>query len=219
LRHVLLSVLNVAKRAKDTLESFFKYRVRVRVGVSPHRAVAAGAPLLVLPIMVALTLFQVWQPDHFRSVAATSGLSAQPGQNTGRKAVIPPLPGSHEHVTDLVVLSTVEGLSRYEVPALRRQAYYGDDSAALVIGMLYETGRYVPQSCAKAADWVTKSAIWGNAAAQYNLGLRYRDGDGVPANEDEAAKWLRRASNQRYSKAGLALETLASRGGRSTFAP
>jgi len=64
-----------------------------------------------------------------------------------------------------------------------------------------------------------KSAKWGNAAAQYNLGLRYRDGDGVPANEDEAQKWLRRAADQKYANARLALETLTSRDARPTYAP
>lgn len=87
------------------------------------------------------------------------------------------------------------------------------------MGMVYETGRYVPQSCKKAADWVATSANAGNAAAQYNLGLRYRDGDGLPANEEEAEKWLRQAADQRYSNARLALERLTSRDARSTHTP
>lgn len=210
LHHVLFSLLKAAERVKNRLESFAGYRVKVRVTLSPRRAVAAGAPLLVLPIMVALTLFQVWQPEGFRSVAAMSGMNHPSEKNAFRKAVIPPLPGSHRRITDLAALLQVEGLSKHEISALQRQAHYGDDSAALVMGMLYETGRYVPQSCATAADWVTRSANWGNAAAQYNLGLRYRDGDGLPVNEEEAKKWLRRAADHKYAKAGLTLEALTS---------
>jgi len=220
LRLALFSLLNVAERAKNKLDFFARYRLKVRVPLSPRRAVAAaGAPLLVLPIMVALTLIQVWQPQHFHRVAATSGMNLPSDESALRKAVIPPLQGSHKHVTDVTALLVVEGLSPYEIPGLRRQAFYGDDSAALTMGMIYETGRYVPQSCTKAADWVTRSANWGNPAAQYNLGLRYRDGDGVPANEDEAKKWLRKAADQRYAKAGLALEALTSPDARSTHTP
>jgi uncharacterized protein len=100
---------------------------------------------------------------------------------------------------------------------LQRQARYGDDSAALVVGMLYETGRYLPQSCTKAADWVAKAAHWGNPAAQYNLGLRYLDGDGLPHDEDKAEKWLRKAADQRYAKAVTALEKLSPRDANSTY--
>jgi TPR repeat protein len=60
--------------------------------------------------------------------------------------------------------------------------------------MLYELGRGVPQSCKKAAQWVTNAAQYGNAAAEYNLALRYRDGDGVPANPGEADHWFRKAA-------------------------
>ena len=225
LRHALPSLLNVAESAKNRLESFARYRVKVWVTfdskptLSPRRAVAApGAPLLVLLIMVAFTLLQVWHGEHFHTVAAMSRMNHQSEENAVRKAEqfrpTPAVQVSHRQVTDSGVLSVVEALSRYEIRGLRRQADYGDDSAAFIMGMVYETGRYLPQSCTKAADWVTRSANAGSAAAQYNLGLRYRDGDGLPANEDEAEKWLGKAANQRYSNARLALETLTSRDAR-----
>jgi hypothetical protein len=105
---------------------------------------------------------------------------------------------THKRVTDPVMSEALDALSRYEIAGLRRQALYGDDSAALLLGLAYETGHLVPQSCAKAADWVARSASQGNAAAQYNLGLRYRDGDGVPIDEHYAATWLTKAVAQRY---------------------
>ena len=111
-------------------------------------------------------------------------------------------------VTDPVMSSALRTLSRYEMAGLRRRAEYGDDAAALLLGMAYETGHLVPQNCAKAGEWVSKSASEGNAAAQYNLGLRYRDGDGVPVNQDVGAGWLRKAASQKYAQAQLALESV-----------
>jgi TPR repeat protein len=124
---------------------------------------------------------------------------------------IPPPQSSHKEVTDPAALSAVHGLSRYEIKGLRRQAKYGDPSAAFTLGMAYEVGRHVPQNCAEAARWVVTAAEAGNPAAEYNLGLRYRDGDGVPANRAESEKWLRRAASRRYPKANLALKMLAAR--------
>jgi TPR repeat protein len=85
---------------------------------------------------------------------------------------------------------------------------YGDDSAALLLGMAYETGHLVPQNCVKAGEWITQAANEGNAAAQYNLGLRYRHGDGEPVNQEVGARWLRKAAAQKYSQAQLALESV-----------
>jgi hypothetical protein len=113
-------------------------------------------------------------------------------------------------VTDKATLSVVQALSQYEIGGLRRQARYGDAAAAFALGMAYEIGQHVPQSCEQAARWVTTAAEAGDAAAQYNLGLRYLDGDGVPANRAQSKKWLRRASH-RNQQAKLALRVLASR--------
>ena len=111
-------------------------------------------------------------------------------------------------VTDSALLSALRTLSRYEIAGLRHRAVYGDDSAALLLGMAYETGYLVPQNCVKAGEWVATSANEGNAPAQYNLGLRYREGDGVPVNQEVGASWLRRAAAQKYSPAQLALESV-----------
>ena len=105
-----------------------------------------------------------------------------------------PLQMSHMRVTDRATEAAVRTLSRFELAGLRRQAEYGDDSAAFQMGMAYEIGRGVPQRCVAAAQWVAKAAREGNTAAQYNLGLRYRDGDGLPRDEHEAVKWLQKAA-------------------------
>jgi TPR repeat protein len=122
-------------------------------------------------------------------------------------AVEPPsLEASHLRVTDAAASSLVGGLSPYEIQTVRQQAQYGDAAAALTLGMAYEIGRHVPQSCAQAAHWVAVAAEEGDSAAQYNLGLRYLSGDGIPSNLDEAKKWLRKAAGHGYQKASLTLQ-------------
>ena len=118
----------------------------------------------------------------------------------------PALEPSHLRVTDAAASSLVAGLSRYEMRTVRQQAEYGDAVAALTLGMAYEIGRHVPQSCAQAAHWVAVAAEEGNSAAQYNLALRYLSGDGIPTNLDEARKWLRKAAGRGYQKARLTLQ-------------
>jgi len=117
---------------------------------------------------------------------------------------------SHLQITDRETAAMIADLSKYEVRNLRRLANYGDDHAALELGMLYELGRGFPQSCSKAATWVTKAAQNGNPAAEYNLGLRYRDGDGVGADIQQAEKWLRKAAAHKNSNAQRVLAELPS---------
>jgi hypothetical protein len=113
---------------------------------------------------------------------------------------------SHQRVTDAAASSLVSELSSYEMKTVRQQAEYGDAVAALTLGMAYEIGRYVPQSCADAAHWVAVAAKEGNSAAQYNLALRYVSGDGTPTNLHKARKWLEKAAGRGYQKAQLTLQ-------------
>ncbi|MFZ0992868.1 MAG: tetratricopeptide repeat protein [Candidatus Sulfotelmatobacter sp.] len=113
---------------------------------------------------------------------------------------------SHLRITDATASSRVGGLSLYEMQTLSRQAQYGDDIAALTLGMAYEIGRNVPQSCTQAAHWIAVAAEEGNSAAQYNLALRYFSGDGTPTNLEQARTWLNEAAGHGYQKARLTLE-------------
>lgn len=115
---------------------------------------------------------------------------------------------SHRRITDAATSSVVEDLGRYEMQILLRQAQYGDDAAALTLGMAYEIGRHVPQSCTQAAHWVAVAAAEGNPVAQYNLALRYVYGDGTPTNLNEAKKWLQEAASHGYQKAKFTLQLL-----------
>ena len=210
---------------------------RVSFPLRALRAIAITTPVWVLALIAALLLLEAWRHQPFQSAQAISTPSPAtaeasvntnvPSQTASTKALsedtakpeivepkqptpTPSLATSHEQITDPAISSVVHQLSRYEINGLRRQAKYGDDSAAFTLGMAYEIGRYVHQNCAEAARWVRMAAEAGNAAAQYNLGLRYQTGDGVAADRTEAENWLRKAAH-RNREAKLALRMLASR--------
>ncbi|HST11297.1 MAG TPA: hypothetical protein VLL05_13050 [Terriglobales bacterium] len=121
---------------------------------------------------------------------------------------------SHMQVTDINARNVLRSLSRYELVGLRHRALYGDDSAAFLMGMAYETGHGVRQDCKAAAQWVSNAAAEGSAVAQYNLGLRYRDGDGVPINTEAATTWLQKAARHQIPGARMALVAVSSQQGQ-----
>jgi len=141
----------------------------------PHPALSVSAAAEFLKNAVEDVRGQVKAAESARSVAGES---------------------SHLRVTDADVSSVVDDLSRYEMKTVRRQAQFGDEGAAMTLGMAYETGRQVPQNCTEAARWVSVAAEAGNAAAQYNLALRYENGDGVPQDSSLARKWMMEAARR-----------------------
>lgn len=84
---------------------------------------------------------------------------------------------------------------------LRPLAQKGDAKAQSNLGLMYATGRGVPQNAVEAEKWIRKAAEQGLAEAQYNLGLINVKGQGVRQNNAEALKWFRKSSDQGYAKA------------------
>lgn len=88
----------------------------------------------------------------------------------------------------------VAALSRQDFNAASRifipLAEAGDPVAQAYLGMMFRTGRGVPQNYTAAAFWYGRSAEQGYGPAQYALGLLYDRGQGVPQNIVEASKWL-----------------------------
>jgi hypothetical protein len=184
------------------------------------RAVRRGIPaVFVLLIMLAFLLSQV----GFHKALETASASTKTAVTTPA-AVILPAPKlelapkkpaadlsnapTHRKVTDREIRDDLANMTRYEIATARRAAQFGDDVSAFQLGMAYETGYDVPQSCSKAAEWVHRAAEAGSAAAAYNLGLRYRDGDGVAPDPQQAVNWLRKAADHRYPNAGNILVSL-----------
>jgi len=178
------------------------------------------APILLLFVMFAFSLSQVWkqkaaqasQRAELQSLPSAAADSLQVHETRFAESLMlhedeirnqeltNQRSSTHLHITDSSTASAVEALSPYEVAGLRRQAEYGDQSAALALGMAYETGHSVRQSCTKAAEWIAFAAANDNPAAEYNLGLRYFQGDGLPQDPTEGAKWLAKAMAAGYPK-------------------
>ncbi|WLA61261.1 tetratricopeptide repeat protein [Bradyrhizobium diazoefficiens] len=76
--------------------------------------------------------------------------------------------------------------SRIFIPLAER----GNAAAQTYLGLLFETGRGLPQNYTEAAMWYRRAAEQGDSRAQYSLGLLYDRGQGVPQDIVEASKWL-----------------------------
>jgi hypothetical protein len=192
----------------------------VTIRLSP-RTRAAAAPATVLLIVVAFlaSYFLSYRSNltpvkaAFQAIGTaiegtrTNVVEARSKPTPVPVAVEPPQPEtSHLRVTDFDSESTVEDLSRFEMQTVRRQAQFGDEDAALTLGLAYEVGSQVPQNCTEAAHWIFLAAEQGNAAAEYNLALRYLYGDGTPASASEARKWFHKAASQGNHDAATALK-------------
>jgi TPR repeat protein len=91
-------------------------------------------------------------------------------------------------------------------------AEQGSEAAQYNLGVLYDSGRGVPQDYAQAAKWYRKAADQGAAYAQTVLGFTYDVGHGVPQNYAEAAKWYRKAADQGVAFAQYNLGVMSKKG-------
>ncbi len=207
LRHAQDSILHAIKITDTRLQILLQSRSSLRA------TLRAASVMAILAIVIALLILKTALHTHTAASGSrtTESREAPVAEQFGTSAATQV---SHMLITDRATKTAVRTLSRYEMAGLRRRAEYGDDSAAFQIGMAYEIGRGLPQSCTTAAQWVARAAGEGNTAAQYNLGLRYRDGDGVPVNEDESVKWLQKAAAQKNSDAQVALVVLTAQQAR-----
>ena len=72
----------------------------------------------------------------------------------------------------------------------------GDARSQAQLGIMYDTGKGVPQDFSRAAAWFRKSAEQGFGQAQDSLGLMYAIGQGVPQDYAQAHMWLNLAAAQ-----------------------
>lgn len=221
LRQRLEPLRRLPAAALDATDRLLQHGRRMRI---PWTVVAQAAPAVVILAVMSFFVGLLTggrQPVSVGPLNSVAQASAQPiAQNTSAVAdktpVIPasskspvaPVATSHLQTTDRETAATIADLSKYEVQSLRRSASSGDDQAALALGTLYELGHFLPQSCSKAAVWITTSAQSGNVAAEYNLGLRYKNGDGVPINLEQSEFWLRKAAAHHSQDAARALADL-----------
>ena len=79
------------------------------------------------------------------------------------------------------------------VHSLQEQAKYGNISAALRLGLLYQEGRGVKQNFNTAAHYFQKAAANENPQAMNTLGLYYRFGIGIKKDEKKAEELFKNA--------------------------
>ena len=91
------------------------------------------------------------------------------------------------------------------IAELRALAEQGDASAQSNLGLMYATGKGVPQDDAEAVRWYRLAAEQGHAEAQATLGAMYAIGRGVPQDDVEAVRWVRLAAEQGHAEAQGAL--------------
>ena len=84
------------------------------------------------------------------------------------------------------------------VDACRTAAEQEHPDAQYTLGIMYDTGRGVPQDYAEAVAWFRRAAEQEHAKAQNYLGVRYAKGRGVPQDYAEAVRWFRRAAEQEH---------------------
>ena len=94
----------------------------------------------------------------------------------------------------------------------RRLAEQGFAAAQFNLGLMYSSGKGVPQDHAEAAKWYRRASDQGNAGAQNMLGFLYGRGLGVRKNNAAAARLYRRAAEQGHARAQFNLGTMYRRG-------
>ncbi len=174
------------------------------------RSIPASVFICSIVVCFALIAFVTFRIQrHLKRPPTASAVSAKADEHAtvagNPTANLPVLQSSHLRVTDSEISADLAELSRFEMRSIRRQAEFGDDEAALILGMAEEVGQGVPQNCAHAAHSIEIAAKNGNAAAQYNLALRYFYGDGVLADHNESLHWLQAAARHGYGDAQAAL--------------
>ena len=94
-------------------------------------------------------------------------------------------------------------------------AEQGDAIAQYNLGVMYDTGRGVPQNYGQAVEWYRLAAEQGYAMAQTSLGAMYANGEGVVEDYVTAHMWgnIARANGNDIADELLdALEQLMSKG-------
>jgi TPR repeat protein len=100
---------------------------------------------------------------------------------------------------------------------LGRLAEGGEADAQYQLGVLYETGRGVPQNDAKALEYYRQAAEQGHAKAQYSLAEFYLNGRGTTADHQLAWEWYQRSARQGYVQASNKINRLNQDGGFTRY--
>jgi TPR repeat protein len=87
----------------------------------------------------------------------------------------------------------------------------GDIDAVALLGWFYDTGRYVQQDRARAAQ-LYQRAVEDNPSVQWRLGVMYDLGQGVPENPQQAVRLFRQAASENDANANASLGVMYANG-------
>lgn len=88
---------------------------------------------------------------------------------------------------------------------IKKAAEAGDAGGQLYLGLLYSTGRGLPESAEQALLWFRRSAEQGEPIAQVEVAERLRHGRGAPADLAAARRWYQLAAASSNVEAQLRL--------------
>ena len=88
----------------------------------------------------------------------------------------------------------------------------GDATAALYLGVAYDTGRGVAQDYRQALAWYQRAGEAGSVTGMFNAGVIYDAGLGAAPDPAKAASWYQRAAAQGYGRAEYNLGLMSEAG-------
>lgn len=94
----------------------------------------------------------------------------------------------------------------------QQQAEKGDESAALLLGILYDRGIGIAQDSAKAITWYQRAGH--NSVSQFILGTYTAEGHGVTADKEKGIEDLKDSSQAKFSYADFNLAVLKQQSGQ-----
>ena len=94
----------------------------------------------------------------------------------------------------------------------QRLAEEGDGEAALQLGLIYDTGKDVPQDFEKAIHWYRQAADAGSAVAAFDLAALYDAGRTGTRDAAEALRWYRVAADRGFGRAAYVLGVMTEQG-------
>ena len=80
---------------------------------------------------------------------------------------------------------------------IEKAAHKDHASSQFQLGVMYCTGKGVPQDFSRAIAWYELAAQLGYPPAQYNLGVMLAKGQGCEPDHDKALPWLRKGRGAR----------------------
>ena len=114
--------------------------------------------------------------------------------------------------TDKAKAAMQKGDFKTALAELRPLAAKNDPNAQFLLGMLYDSGKGVPQDQAVAAKWYRKAAEQKHLIAQLFLGVMLYSGQGVKQDYKEAARWLRAPAESGNDEAQFYLGSMYANG-------